>query len=389
MFRFSAALLLVLIPYSIQYSGYHYDSASDEYYSEDAYSYGYGEDPLDTGGYSVAVASVIIQPANVQLSQAQSNEVATVHVSLGLMEPLGEDDSFSVIFAGPFSQSSGVPQYPDAASSEEDLFLNVDVVLECRLAPAAVQNTGAPRDTSDENGKLSWYHGDMVVPQWTTRDGVYELAYLVLVDTMGQAMYFETSSLKARGQPTSITVSGALHDGDAPRVVGMDVPFTVRGPMADETAGASYRREAYLQYQQLEQTELGAHKLPKTLMQKKPVVHGANVTVIVVERMSGLADLADSSVITGSHIQLQSADSPGPQVLSFHFDDTNEVAPMDVAKQTPLVQRALRSYRGAKAYTIRIEFPSYAWTGRWDIVTVHVVDKVGSREAKSLIRFDA
>lgn len=183
MLRFG--LLLMLVPHSRQYSvSQNYNSANtpenDEMYTDDDYQYGYGEDVYsDTHGYSLAVASVKLHPSTVKLPQKHTDPFATVQVSLGLVDPLAEDHSFSVIFVGPRSQVGSLHRYPDAATSEDDLFSNGDVVLECHLTRSVVHMTDTTsRGDATEDETLSWYQGEV---RWGMIVTVRDVVRLILI----------------------------------------------------------------------------------------------------------------------------------------------------------------------------------------------------------------
>jgi hypothetical protein len=83
-------------------------------------------------------------------------------------------------------------------------------------------------------------------------------------------------------------------------------------------------------------------------------------------------------VITGSHLQLRSRDAPSTQIVSVHFDVENALPLTDVVNAPAAVRLALAASPHATAYSLNFTLPSFAWPGRWDVISCRLTDAAGN-----------
>eukprot|EP00040_Diaphanoeca_grandis_P031545 m.188729 g.188729 ORF g.188729 m.188729 type:complete len:444 (+) comp32357_c0_seq1:413-1744(+) len=282
-------------------------------------------DGTQAGTLDEGVGSVL-EVVNVGISPSRLTLTATdsnnrVSVQVSFTKPLALEETLECIFYAP-----------------NELLLNVYF-------------TEAATVTSD---KLFVYTSDLFVPKWLTSNGKHELRFFAVANGLtGVIEYYNN------GFGTTFDVKGAIFDHEIPELLGISIP-----------------------------------EPPVVLNQSCAVVDGggneswrcinANITIEIVEQVSGLATLHGASLVTGSHLQLKNIDGPAIQLVTLHFDDNNIIQPLKGNGRTH-VRSSSREAREAReaavastTYGVRIQLPLYAAQGRWEIATLWLLDKSGN-----------
>lgn len=272
---------------------------------------GYTDDDDDgnvnAGG--LRVLNVRLTPAKVRLTATANGRVS---VEVTLTDALSLEDTLEVIFYGP---------------AETD-------VLELLFDEGP---------TKTQAGLL--YRQAMLVPQWATANGAWELTYFAVSNSFtGKIQYYDAGSGSAGWDSVGFEVEGALVDTGHPKLI--DLQFPTPPTVINMSCPAA----------------VALPKEPWTCVD-------TNVTILVDEELSSLANLEGGRPLTGSHIQFKSRTSPSPQIVTLHFDDAHVLPGSAALAGHP---------ESTRAYGVRLMLPVFAWDGQWELWSVTIVDKAGN-----------
>eukprot|EP00045_Choanoeca_perplexa_P013675 m.155605 g.155605 ORF g.155605 m.155605 type:complete len:398 (+) comp16422_c0_seq3:1311-2504(+) len=172
---------------------------------------------------------------------------------------------------------------------------------------------------------------ELQLSRWNTEEGVYQVAYIMLVNSKGQAFYLDNTQLQTVQFPSELTVRNAKQDHQVPRLCNI--------------------LWAQSSWQYTGTSDLAATWVTPTV----------DIDLFVDEHGSGLANRSDDHVLA-SYLVLQSLEAPSLQRITTFFSQGNW------------------SYTSAPCsrYRLSIKMPLWAWAGQWAIQELYLADEAGN-----------